>query len=43
MNSCLKYDYPDNKKCMLKGCTIEEIISIGKKLKDINIFNLTFF
>ena len=29
----------DNKKCMLKACTIEEIIFIGKILTDIIIFN----
>ena len=33
----------DNKKCMLKACTIEEIISIGKILKAIIIFNFDIF
>ena len=33
----------DNKKCMLKGCTTEEIISIGEILKDIIIFKFNIF
>ena len=33
----------DNKKCMLKECTIEKIIFIGEILKDIIIFNFNIF
>ena len=33
----------DNKKCMLKGRILEEIISIGEILKDIIIFNFNIF
>ena len=33
----------DNKKCMLKGCTIDGIISIGEILKDIIFFNFNIF